>query len=385
VSRLKRLRVLHCPSVVGGNPTGLAAAERELGLDSTTIVFKRSPYAYSVDEVIWGDDDRARTKEMKRWRFFGRALRDFDVIHFNFGSTIAPQRTARDQPGTGTRLRDHVFLAYSAAFEQLDLPLLARSGKAIFVTFQGDDARQGDISAALGSSAPVEAAPGHYTPGSDVDKRRRIARFDRYAAGIYALNPDLLHFLPARARFVPYAHVDARAWEPPERSGSLRPLVLHAPTNREIKGTRFVLDAVSRLQAEGVDFEFQLVEGLPHAEAKALYRHADLVVDQLLIGWYGGLAVELMALARPVVAYLREDDLGVLPPEMRAEIPIVSARPQTIYSVLKELLTSRRGELAELGRRGRAYVERWHDPLGIAKRIVADYEIALGRRRGGCR
>jgi glycosyltransferase involved in cell wall biosynthesis len=369
--------------VVGGNPAGLAAAERELGLDSRTIVFKGSPYAYPVDEVLWADGDRARTKELRRWRLLGRAFREFDVIHFNFGSTIAPQRVARDRPGTdaGTRLRDRVFHAYSAAFEQLDLPLLARSGKAIFVTFQGDDARQGDVATALGSIAPLEAAPAHYTPGSDADKRRRIARFDRYAAGIYALNPDLLHFLPARASFVPYAHVDPRVWEPPERSGGpQRPLVLHAPTNREIKGTRFVVDAVSRLRADGVDFDFQLVEGLPHAEARALYRRADLVVDQLLVGWYGGLAVELMALERPVVAYLRESDLGWLPPEMRAEIPIVSATPETIHEVLNELLTSRRGELAELGRRGRAYVERWHDPLRIAKRIVADYEAAVAAR-----
>jgi glycosyltransferase involved in cell wall biosynthesis len=141
-----------------------------------------------------------------------------------------------------------------------------------------------------------------------------------------------------------------------------------------------VVDAVSRLRADGVDFDFQLVEGLPHAEARALYRRADLLVDQLLVGWYGGLAVELMALERPVVAYLRESDLGWLPPEMRAEIPIVSATPETIYEVLKELLTSRRVELAELGRRGRAYVERWHDPLRIAKRIVADYEAAVAAR-----
>src|SRR5581483_7612694 len=104
------------------------------------------------------------------------------------------------------------------------------------------------------------------------------------------------------------------------------------------------------------------VEGLTQSELKERYARADLAVDQLLVGWYGGLAVELMALGRPVISFLRDEDLDLLPSEMRAQIPVISAQPGTIGDVLKELLTTGRGELAEIGRRGRAYVERWHDP-----------------------
>jgi hypothetical protein len=85
-----------------------------------------------------------------------------------------------------------------------------------------------------------------------------------------------------------------------------------------------------------------------------------------------------MALGRPTVAYLREDDLSYLPPQMRAEIPVISAEPGTIQAVLKELMTTRRGELAAIGRRGYDYVRRWHDPLHVARQLVADYETALG-------
>lgn len=377
---MKPLRVLHCPWVVGGNPAGLAAAERELGLESTTIVFKSSPYGYPVDEVVWSDGDRAAVQELKRWRLLARVLRDFDVIHFNFGSTIAPQRSPRDVPGVEVpkRLRERVYSRYEAIFEQVDLPLLRRAGKAIFVTFQGDDARQGGVAAGFAVNGSVEADPGHYTPESDENKRRRIARFDRHAHGIYALNPDLLRVLPARAKFVPYASVDPRAWQPQGPAGSnRRPLVVHAPTNQAIKGTRFVLDAVSRLRAKGVEFDFRLVEGLTQDEARAVYERADLVVDQLLVGWYGGLAVEAMALERPVVTYLREEDLTLLPADLRADLPAISAEPGTIFDVLKELLTTRRHELAELGRRGRSYVNRWHDPLRIARELAADYEAAV--------
>ena len=71
------------------------------------------------------------------------------------------------------------------------------------------------------------------------------------------------------------------------------------------------MEAADRLQREGVPFDLELIENLPNAEATRRYRDADLVVDQLLAGWYGGFAVEAMALGKPVIAYLRESDLHV--------------------------------------------------------------------------
>jgi glycosyltransferase involved in cell wall biosynthesis len=379
------LRVLHCPNLVGGHAPGLAAAERELGVDSWTLALEPSPYGYPADEVVWDRGDGRVVRELKRLRLLPRVLRDFDVVHFNFGSTLMPGRLAREglPAERAQSLRMRVLGAYWGLLQQLDLPLLDRAGKAIFVTFQGDDARQGDVATRrFPQNVAGELEPGYYSPRSDENKRQRIARFDRYASGIYALNPDLLRVLPARARFVPYANLDPQAWAPsaPKASDS-RPRVLHAPTNRGIKGTRFLAEAVARLQAEGVDFEFELVTGRTRVELKSLYESADVVVDQLLLGWYGGLAVEAMALERPVVAYIREADLSFVPAEMRAEIPVVQAEPRTIHEVLRQLLTERRGELAELGRRSRDYVCRWHDPGQIARELVPEYEAAVARRR----
>ena len=212
-------------------------------------------------------------------------------------------------------------------------------------------------------------------------KRRAIAAFDRYADGIYALNPDLLHFLPCRASFLPYAHVDARAWpaRPPSRDSQALPVVLHAPTDRAAKGTRHLLEAADRLRAEGIEFELRLVEEVSHDEALRLYERADLLVDQVLAGWYGGVAVEAMALAKPVVSYIREEDLDGIPEGMRSELPIIGATPATLTDVLRSWLTDRRAELADVGLRSRAFVERWHNPGAIAVRLEADYVRAVGR------
>jgi len=361
----------------------LARAERALGLASHTVSIERPPYGYAVDEVLWHGDESLLGREAKRWRLLWRALRQFDVVHFNFGRAILPcAATPTRLPGyVGDGFAGAAALAYARAVCQTDLWLLKRAGKAIFVTYQGDDARQGDYCRAHFPIHYVHnVSPEYYPLGTDALKRRRIAAFDRYADGIYALNPDLMHVLPDRAQFLPYSNIDLDAWQPVASfNSSARRIVLHAPTHREVKGTPYVVEAMTRLIAEGVPAELVMIEGQAHREARAAYERADVIVDQLLAGWYGGLAVEAMALGKPVVAYLRQKDLVFIPEAMRREIPVVHAEPSTIYQTLKDLLSRPAPELAALGARGRRYVEHWHSPSAVARRVKADYERALAR------
>ncbi len=389
MTRTGPIRVLHCPSTVGGNPQGLARAERELGLCSRSVAFQPSKYRYPLDEALCpATPSPAATavwREFNRFRLLWKALREADVVHFNFGETTMPQGAhGVAWPGSpfGGGLH-RLYGLYARALEMRDLAWLKRAGKGIVVTFQGDDARQGDYCRDHFRIHPVdEVEPGYYHPAVDAHKRKRIARFDALADRIYSVNPDLMHVLPQRAAFVPYASVDPRRW--PAVSWSLRddeaPVVVHAPSHRRVKGTRLILEAVERLRAENVPLEFVLIENMTHAEARRQYERAHLLVDQVLLGWYGAVAVECMALGKPVICYIRDEDLHFLPEGMRADLPILSAGPDTLYGTLKTYLTDRRGNLADLGRRGRAYVETWHDPLKIAARLKKDYEAIWAHR-----
>jgi hypothetical protein len=49
--------------------------------------------------------------------------------------------------------------------------------------------------------------------------------------------------------------------------------------------------------------------------------------------------------------------------------------------VLRTLLTGPADVRAQLGARGRAFVETWHRPETVAARVAADYERAVGARR----
>jgi glycosyltransferase involved in cell wall biosynthesis len=376
----ERIRVLHCPTLTGGNPQQLARAEREVGLESWAVAMFGNYLNYPADEVLLPARANPLQREWKRWQLFWRALRHFDVIHFNFGMSLMPEwfPTREGYQSRYPWALSQLYLTYAALLEQKDLPLLRRMGKGIVVTYQGDDARQGDFCREnFEITFAHDVEPEYYLAEEDEHKRRRIARFARYADRIYALNPDLLRVLPPQARFLPYGNVDPRDWRVVRAEPRDVPVVVHAPTHRAVKGTGYILDAVDRLQAEGIRFEFTLVEHLSNEEARRVYERADLVVDQLLAGWYGGLAVELMALGKPVLSYIRREDLEFIPPAMRDQLPIVSVTPDTVYAVLKEYLTRRRGDLREIGARGRSYVETWHDPRRIAAELKRDYESIL--------
>lgn len=394
----KTIRVLHCPTTVGGNPQSLAKAERELGLDSWSVTFFKNYFGFETDEVLWKEGEHPIICEIKRFWLLGRALTRYDIIHFNFGQTIFPHRHGliqKNQTGISTWINQvyhrypywvkKAYEYYANLLELQDLVLLKKARKGIVVTYQGDDARQGDYCLSHFEICPAkEVEPGYYSPETDAFKAERIKKFSIYADRIFSLNPDLLHVLPSHAKFMPYANVDMREMKPvAQYHPSLNPIVVHAPSHQGVKGTRYILEAVERLKKEGIPFTFFLVEGISNAEARKLYQKADLLIDQLLCGWYGGVAVEFMAMGKPVICYIRQGDLQFIPEEMRDELPIINANPNSIYEVLREYLTYRKKDLPEIGKRSRKFVEKWHDPLKIAGALKKEYEAILGLKEKG--
>jgi hypothetical protein len=386
---VRQLRVLHCPTDVGGNPQSLVRAERSLGLESTCVTFTKNYLDYTSDEVLWDSATPGPITEIRRLKLAYRAMRYYDVIHFNSGMPILPYRTEAllEAGRTGGSILHSVYEKYVSLVEFRDLALMSKLGKVLAVTYQGDDARQGDYCREHFTVSHIgEVEDGYYTAAGDAIKRVAISKFDRYADKIYALNPDLLYVLPEKAEFVPYASVDLSLWK---SSGAPRrkPVIAHAPTHRKVKGTRFIEEAVNRLKNENIEFDFVLVENMSHSEAKKVYESSDLLVDQLLVGWYGAVATEFMALGKPVVAYIREEDLKFIPASMKNEMPIIKTTAPDIYRTLKSILTSGTINLSEIGARSRQYVEKWHDPMKIALKLKQDYESAWNlkhtKKQGG--
>lgn len=359
----------------------LSKAERLLGLDSRSVSIEPNIYSFTINQAWNPFRNRIFSlvfREILRWPLLLYACFYADVVHYNFGQTIMPQWYGSKEPRQmkgKKKLLAYLLKGYVLILEHFDVMLLKAMGKKIVITCQGDDVRQGDYCRShYKTTAANFVGKEYYTEVGDNNKRRLIARMAYYADKIYALNPDLLNVLPDGAKFFPYVNVGLTEIVPVSIEQKKRPLVIHAPTHREVKGTEFILSAVKRLQDEKIEFDFKLVEGLSHENALKIYENADLLIDQLLIGWYGGLAVELMAMGKPVICYLREDDLSFIPGQMRQQLPIINANPDNIYDVLKAFLLLDYGEQIKLGKKCRQFVESWHDPMKVASQLKIDYE-----------
>jgi glycosyltransferase involved in cell wall biosynthesis len=372
------------PSTVGGNAQGLSRQLRALGVDSESWAFQQAYFNYPCDRILWSPEVGPLTREFKRLGAILEAARTADVIHFNFGTTLASPvapRAGAAEPFVA-RWRRRFLRLYWDALQLAELGLYRLAGIAMFVHYQGDDARQGDRSRAMFRISIAEnVGPEYYDDASDRFKRRMIRRMARFCRAIYTVNPDLLHVLPPGSRFVPYSHISLEEWTPsypdPADTSPLR--IGHAPSHRGAKGTDALIHAVEELRAEGHKVELVLVEGVSHQAARKQYERIDVLVDQLYAGWYGGVAVEAMALGKPVLVYIRHEDLGGVPEAMRSELPFVEVEAATLRNRLRDLVQMPRTELHRLGRRSRAFVERWHNPQRIAAEIKGDYEAALHR------
>lgn len=171
--------------------------------------------------------------------------------------------------------------------------------------------------------------------------------------------------------------IDTQRWRPvpakvsKEKNGPFR--VLHAPNHKAIKGSQFFVKAVEDLRAEGRNIELVLVQKRSNDEIRALMAEIDLVADQLIIGWYAMFAIEAMAMAKPVLCYLRDDlkrlyiDAGLVE---EAEIPLIQCTPASVKETLRRLMDDH-AALADAADRGPAYVQRHHSTESVGKVFAA--------------
>jgi glycosyltransferase involved in cell wall biosynthesis len=147
-------------------------------------------------------------------------------------------------------------------------------------------------------------------------------------------------------------------------SNNSPPLIVHAPTERNIKGTSYVLTAIENLQSRGVDFEFKLIENLPMNEVRKILHSSDIVVDQLILPAHGRLSVEAMASGNAVIGSVIPGEYGY-----RSDLPIMHTTPSKLADDLQNLIQD--SELREdMQHRGRTFVEEYHCHIKECERIM---------------
>jgi len=307
----RALRVVHCPVNTAGVPWANVRALRGRGIDARLVVFNRYQLHPEADWSLERRGGFAR-RQLTQWRALLGLLPKTDVFHFYFGLTLVPQ--------------------------SVQFPILRALGKKSVMHYLGSDIR---------------------------GKTRDELAFGKKAGAEVVGSYDAVRWVP-EAEVIPPG-IDVKAIEPVPPTDRSRPVILHAPSSRRRKGTEHVLAA-----CEGLDADLVLVEGLHHAEAFERYREADIVVDQLNAGWYGLLAIECMALGKPVVTFLHDEAVRRTEEAFSVPVPIVRATKDDLRARLEPLVVSA-AERRRIGEASRAYAERVHDLDQVADRLLALY------------
>jgi len=355
------VNILHLPYNVASQISVSVRALRAIGVPARGLILAGGSRIIQSPAEIEVLPDAPSLPRSIRWaRQHGRryatllaAIGWADLLHWHFG-----------------------YLTLRGGFDLTWARLLRKPGIA---EFWGDDIRVADIEAADNPYYAAYAPPAYRAEVTRQRSRETQSRFARAGFSCMVGDGQMLSYV--QRELFPTVHLvrqrvllsDYRP-QPPD-PGRRRPVIVHSPSDPGRKGSAFVQAAVDALRRTH-DFEFRLVTGRPRDEALTMLSDADIFVDQVILGTHGLASLEAMALAKPVVCYIKPAMVAQYP----AELPVVNANPDNLTAVLEGLLAS--GERRRhLGVLGRAYVEKYHDALRLAHQLRDIYEQTL-RGRG---
>lgn len=325
------MRVVHAPTEIAGQMGILCRGLKSLNIEVNGYNWFHSYLGYR-DHVV-------NTDAYELIRLIDPLVKYSDIFHFHNGNTM---------------LIDHV-----------DLPYIAGVGKKVLMHHWGNDVRSSKRSLSLNS---------YHMPLSYLTDKQihdRLVFLSRYIKTAIVQDYELYPYVQdyyEDVRVIPLA-CDMTRFKPAYPSESVTaPVIIHAPTNRDFKGTEVVEKTIRQLQGKRA-FHYVTVERMSHQQALQTYLSADIVIDQILCGTYGMLSVEAMAMGKVAVAYVRDDVRNRLP----EELPIVNAHQDNLYDVLDHLLVNPE-QLRPIGQAGRRFVERHHAVEYVAQALVAIYE-----------
>lgn len=332
-------RVLLAPLETAAVATAIRDGLRARGDAADLWTIAPHPFLRTEDRLLTGYRERARAALV--------APRRYDVLHFQFGTTL---------------------------LEFVDCAWGKVAGRPLMLMhYWGDDCRLRLEAGMRPIGAPPEWEDEQRSRERVIRRRLRIA--SRLCAAAIVSDLELAAHVRPFFRTVylvptPLTLPLPLAPDPPADPPGAGPIVFHAPSHQLVKGTATITAAVERV-AGRTPLRLVTTTGVPRAEVLAQIARADVVVDQLNSVTTGVFALEAMALGKPVLV---QYDRGLLAPFAR-RTPAVAVTAETLEHELEALVrdTDRRGEL---GRAGAAFVREVHDANVVAERLTRVYEHA---------
>jgi glycosyltransferase involved in cell wall biosynthesis len=339
-------KILFSPIDVANQFNLYSIALKKMGYTVTNLSYRINKFKYDYDEFIDIDSFNNVNEQLKKTiEVAADKISTYNIFHFIYGRSLT--------------------LDYS------DLPLYKMLNKKVVMSCVGDDVRRYSKAIKLNPYWKI-IKDDYFGKLGLLDEKlceRRLQYLSKYIDNCVVFDRELYEYTKDFYKKIYYINipVNIEIYKPAEYENK-RPLIIHAPSNTSVKGTRYVLSAIEELKLK-YDFDFKLIQNVPHEEAKLIYSKADIAIDQLIAGGFGSFAVELMAMGKPVICYVSDFMKEYYP----KEIPIVSATVENIKQKLEELLKDKEMRI-EIGLKGIKYVKKYNDMNKVAESLIDIYK-----------
>lgn len=263
---------------------------------------------------------------------FIRGLFQYDMFHFFSGETLLPRKLRR-----------------------LELMAYKMFGKKVIMHFVGCDIRSLNYSHWKADHIKQFLKGEDDFPKSEPWQKKLIHDSEQYADSILVSTPDLKEIIPKGTYFPVLLDLEKYLEELNQiQADTKNPdeiTILHSPSNlyhTKTKGTDYIIAALNHIAAMP-QYKLRLIlpsqsestRATPYSSTRyQLFKHfkeADIVIDQLITGWYGLLSVEALASGKEVICYVDEYLKPNLFPGCPIEIATVDNLEEVIVKCIEKI------------------------------------------------
>lgn len=331
------MRILHLPTNIAGQPLNISKTVKSLGY-KCNLLSNKNKFNYDND-LLLSDSSNIFIRQINKIVIFFKAIFKYDVFHYHTDGLL---------------------------YLNIDVLILKLLRKKIFIQFHGSEIRLYE----------QEKKRNRFFRSDNItDQKSKIRRLkfwsfitDNVIVCDHSLDLFLKPYFKNIHAIGQILDVDKFIPEYPSIDNDT-PILVHAPSVKSTKGTEYVDEAIKSLKNKGINFNYIEVHNMSHEEALKIYQTADIVIDQLLIGSYGIVSCESMALGKPVVCYILDENVI----KYGKELPIINANPETIENVLEELILSPEKRNI-IGKKSRLYAKKTFNSKIVAEKLIKIYE-----------
>lgn len=306
---MKKQDIIYGTKLFAGQPIIYMEAAKKAGFEASCFNYPSNKFKYKNDQIL---DVSLKT----RTKLFNQILESKPhAVHFWQTGILSP------------------YIGHSSLVYEYEQYL--KNGIQVFHRFTGFDLRLPLVSTAGISNPVFNYTDWPFLKHQNIDSyRKKLSNLLSLDEVKFCVGDNELGQLLNRYILTPRFFPELRSTSPKtEKTG--RFVIVHAPSNANVKGTIYVDEAIRILQEKGLEIEYRKLQNIPHEEVLTVISRADLVIDQLLIGAPGVLTLEGWSLGKPVACFFNESVL-----RNYTQCPVLNVNRDNIVQKLEEVINN---------------------------------------------